>query len=270
MPGPIRRGIRSLLAALRSRSGLVRTSAFVAVLFLGVALALYCVDWHARNSARSLHAPSLSPLQLHSSLTHRYAAAMGATKAAIVSNAITQSQTLGPEFARAMQLALKLQMDPRRDDRAELEVSTLAHRLKKAELSELASVTLDEAIDGNRRDAALLILTSARENALEQLMDVAAHPMHAFLDEATAHSRGAFQKKFEVSLRVRALEELDRLSTSDSPAIKAESANLIARVVAQQNQPTVQFLAQMSLQGVRTERPGKLKRFIDQIFSGEK
>ncbi|GEM_PF-5677109 len=183
---------------------------------------------------------------------------------------ILQKQALtgeSPEFERAMRFAVRLQMEPRRDDAAESEVRQLSKNLKKAELSELSAVALNEETNANRRNAAIFILIMAGDHAMEQLAEVVTQPVHPFPEEQFEHSRGSLQKKYEVALRVRALEELDRLTMSSPPDVKKETVTRLSRIVAQQNQPTLQFLAQLSLQGVREGRPGKLNRFEEKAFT---
>ena len=185
---------------------------------------------------------------------------------------LTQENSQGesPQFERAMRLALKLQMEPRRDDASENEVRRLAKNLKNTELSELSAVALNEDINANRRNAAIYILTMAGDHAMEQLAEVVTQPVHPFPQEQSVHSRGSLQKKYEVALRVRALEELDRLTVSSPPDVKKETATRLSRIVAQQKQPTLQFLAQLSLQGVLEGHPGKLNRFEEKAFAQEK
>ena len=161
-----------------------------------------------------------------------------------------------------MNLSLKLQFDPRANPEIEAAILTSAKKLAVADLSRLSAQAVRESAGNNERNAALFILLQARENAIAQLAEVANQPVRGYPNEANPEGRDALQKKFETSLRVKALEALDEMTNSRSSEIKQAAALEVARVASQQTQPTVQFLADLSLSGLREGRPGKLQRFI--------
>jgi hypothetical protein len=68
--------------------------------------------------------------------------------------------------------------------------------------------------------------------------------------------------RFDVSLRVTALEALDQRLVSGEV-----DASAIQTVIKNQTHPTLLFFARISLEGVMSGRPGKLTRFIDKTLS---
>ena len=91
-----------------------------------------------------------------------------------------------PEFERAMRHAVMM--------RRRVKSGSFQKISKKAELSELSAVALNEETNANRRNAAIFILIMAGEHAMEQLAEVVTQPVHPFPEEQFEHSRDSLQK----------------------------------------------------------------------------
>ncbi|MFL5814625.1 MAG: hypothetical protein ACJ763_13705 [Bdellovibrionia bacterium] len=119
--------------------------------------------------------------------------------------------------------------------------------------TDIASKILSKNIPAQERREVLYQLTQTHsEEATRSLIKIAASDVDA-RDESS---------RFDVSLRITALEALDQRMASGEA-----SASAITTVLKKQTHPTLLFFARISLEGVTSGRPGKLTRFIDQAFS---
>lgn len=104
----------------------------------------------------------------------------------------------------------------------------------------------------NDREEAMYQLTQKGMAALPELKKVLANPLPA---DPTRH-------EFEVSLRITALEALDELSMQG-----ADIAEALQGALATYDEPSIQTLAMVGLQGLEENRPGKINRFIDKMVN---
>jgi hypothetical protein len=87
-------------------------------------------------------------------------------------------------------------------------------------------------------------------------------PIPKFEHLQDPHSVGSYELKGEIALRVTALEALDKMASEHPQEIK----KLLEEIADQQPEPTLQFLVRISLDGIYSNRPGKLKRTIDAMI----
>lgn len=197
-----------------------------------------------------------------------------ATSATQVVSADTQglaSRDIGrpPQLERLRTLVAKISAESRGisqggdgEGSAELAASQLTHE----ELATLESWALDPNQDGDSRQAALFLLSEAGTSAVGQLAAIAREPIpEAAFQAAEPHSESDYRRSLELSLRVSALEAMDILSI-DEPSLIRESMGQILTV---QSDPTVRFLAQVSMAGTAEGKPGKLQRMVDRLTTGK-
>lgn len=137
---------------------------------------------------------------------------------------------------------------------------TVAPAAENAELSEIAASVVDISVSKDTRRLLLHKLVAAGLPAAKQLIQVASSPLPEAAGEMRPHSAEEMRVKYERSLRITALEALDKL-TPDNP----ELAEQMEQVALVQRDPMLQFLAQVSVSGIQQGRPGKLVRMIDKI-----
>ncbi|MGZ3773398.1 MAG: hypothetical protein ACXVCY_02865 [Pseudobdellovibrionaceae bacterium] len=134
--------------------------------------------------------------------------------------------------------------------------------ISEAPLS-LKEQVLNTDVDGVQRRQALYILTQSQsEEATHSLAEIAESQVPPFTGMENPHSQGAYQQNVEVALRVTALEALDRRSPDHSEIYK-----LMQNIERNQKNPTLKFLAQISLGGYESHKPGKLHRVIDAVLA---
>lgn len=117
----------------------------------------------------------------------------------------------------------------------------------------VVSQILSKSTPAEERREALYQLTQTHSDAATQsLIEIASSNVDA-RDESS---------RFDVSLRITALEAIDQRMASGEARVSA-----ITEVLQKQTHPTLLFFARISLEGVTSGRPGKLTRFIDKAFS---
>ena len=121
---------------------------------------------------------------------------------------------------------------------------------------------LDLKVDPNSRRKLLHQLVVAGPPAAEALLKVARTPLPLSSENPQPHSIHEMKVKFERSLRITALEALDKLAI-DHPSVAAK----LPEVAADQTDPMISFLAQVSVAGIQQGRPGKLVRMIDKVVN---
>jgi hypothetical protein len=138
-----------------------------------------------------------------------------------------------------------------------------ARPLSAEETLKSEQAVLDQTITGVQRREELTALLEHTPATTENLVRIASSPMPEFPNALQPHSSDETLSNFERSLRVTALERLDQLGI-ESPRLKTEIAKILE---AQKNDPTLSFLATVSLQGFEQGQPGKLSRFIAKAFA---
>ncbi|RYZ69124.1 MAG: hypothetical protein EOP09_08265 [Proteobacteria bacterium] len=103
---------------------------------------------------------------------------------------------------------------------------------------------------------------SAGNVRLQKLKDVVVAPIVAGPHAADPHSADHGRLRYQRSLRITALEELDQLGFAGENIEPA-----LLEILSQQQDPAILFLVKISLMGVQQKRPGKLSRFIDATFA---
>ena len=125
---------------------------------------------------------------------------------------------------------------------------------------QLAQATLDQSQSFEVRRKALYVLTQMGAVALPALSEVAT----SFVSVANSqdpHSVAQVKQTFESSLRVTAMESLDELAKDESHSAAVKESML--RVLQVQKHRSLTLIAQISLSGIESGRPGKVKRAID-------
>jgi hypothetical protein len=120
---------------------------------------------------------------------------------------------------------------------------------------------LNPKLSGEQRHQNLLLLIQSGPQALGALAQVVSAPLPPFENLGNPHSLGYLQRRFEIGLRINALEAIDQ-QLDRTPAAK-DSLNQLARLNLD---PTLRFLTQVSLIGMAQGKPGKLHRFINSLM----
>lgn len=130
----------------------------------------------------------------------------------------------------------------------------------------LKAQVLDANANGETRQKALYELTQLETaTAALDLAEIAESDVPQFPNLHDPHSSGAYKYQTELALRVTALEALDQRSVNS-----LEVSKLIQTVERNQKNPTLKFLAQISLSGLNSQRPGKLHRVIEAMLAEKK
>lgn len=132
-----------------------------------------------------------------------------------------------------------------------------------ADVDQLSRTVRDQTQSQEARRNALYVLTQMGSAALPALAAVATTPMPVATSQ-DPHSAEQMKQSFEAGLRVTAIEALDELGTDSSlsPAVK-ESMLSVLKV---QKHRSLTLLAQISLSGIESGRPGKVKRAVDNLI----
>lgn len=165
-------------------------------------------------------------------------------------NAEPSVATIEPEDASA-------QTSERASKGEKQEESSIAHR----SIEELATIVLDTKQDPNFRREALAELTEAGPQAIPLLATIAATDVVMPDVAKDPHSAEAYTFQFEKGLRITALEVIDQWA-----ARNADVRAALQSIIKKTRDQDLRFMAFVSLRGVEQGRPGKLTRFIDQMF----
>jgi hypothetical protein len=114
----------------------------------------------------------------------------------------------------------------------------------------------------NSRQESVYKLTQQGFSAKNELAKIIKTPIPKFENLNDPHSVGNYELKEEIALRVTALEALDKMASEHPQEIK----KLLEEIADQQPEATLQFLVRISLDGINSNRPGKLKRTIDAMI----
>lgn len=176
-----------------------------------------------------------------------------AQAAPAAASAPSKSDELVKELAREFS-------SPGSSRRSEVEIQALAKRLSAVEISDLQERALDPESSADTRHASVYLLTQGGPAASAALVAIAAAPVPAVSE--IPHTTGEAKGALERSLRITALEALDKMAERDvSLRPRLES------ILKTQNDSTLMFLTQVSLAGLDEGRPGKLTRFIDRALA---
>ena len=138
------------------------------------------------------------------------------------------------------------------------------------ELQALQAKVLDSQQPAEQRSASLYLLSQYGVQAVTQLSAIAENrPLH-FEQQDNSHSLGSYQREFEISLRITALEALDHIALNSPQEPSASPTSMekrLSKILSHQTEPSLRMLAQISLSGIESGRPGKLTRFIDQALA---
>lgn len=142
-----------------------------------------------------------------------------------------------------------------------------AKPLSASELSKLAQLVTDSTAPQETRKKALYDLTQQGAAALTALSVVANSPVPEALSQ-DPHSADQIKQSFEASLRVTAIEALDEIAV-DPTHTDAVKASMLG-VLKSQKHRSLTLLAQISLSGIESGRPGKVKRAIEALVKEQK
>lgn len=138
------------------------------------------------------------------------------------------------------------------------------NRLPK--LADLKIQILNINEDGETRQKALYDLSQiATAEATRTLAEIAGTEIPAFEHLENPHSTGTYRFRNELALRITALENLDLRLIKETEA-KAYLINILQN----QRNSTLQFLTQLSLDGIMNQKPGKLNRVIEAMLAEKK
>ncbi len=150
--------------------------------------------------------------------------------------------------------------NPQANKVLEKEINTAAKTLTFLNFEQLGKQAIDLTQDRQVRQAALYILSEAGPAAAPVLAALVESGLPEYSNLANPHSRDSAERSFELSLRMSALEALDK-AASQNPEIRT----LLEKIVGKQKEPTLRYLAQVSLRGVETGRPGQLQKVMEQV-----
>ncbi|MBS1971586.1 MAG: hypothetical protein JSU04_14845 [Bdellovibrionales bacterium] len=131
-----------------------------------------------------------------------------------------------------------------------------------AELEQLSQMVRDESQSQEARRKALYTLTQMGPAALPALTAIATAPMPVAISQ-DPHSADQMRQSFEAGLRVTAIEALDELGID--PNLSSAVKDSMLSVLKTQKHRSLTLLAQISISGIDSGRPGKVKRAIDTL-----
>lgn len=134
----------------------------------------------------------------------------------------------------------------------------MARRLTESQIQYLEEVSLDELADQDERVAAMYILTLSGTQGHNSLLKVVITPSSMLQGAARPHSVGEMKQNFEFSLRLMAMEALERNSLLGEALIPIDS-----KILNQIKDGKLRRLFGLVLEGQRNQQP-LLKKFIDQ------
>lgn len=127
----------------------------------------------------------------------------------------------------------------------------------------LARVATDASQAQEARRKAVYDLTQMGAAALASLAVIAADPVIEVKNQ-NPHSADQIKQSFEASLRVSAIEALDELALNPNNVEAVKAA--MFEVLKTQKHRSLTLLAQLSLSGIESGHPGKVKRAIDAMI----
>jgi hypothetical protein len=189
------------------------------------------------------------------------ASASSLTAAAVFSEAPSQK-----ELQHVLETLVQESVQPKKNSETEKTVQALVTKLSDQDYQVLQEKVLGTSNKMAEREAALYVLTlSSAPQAQGTLIVLAETALPEFRDLTNPHSVGSTQRTLELGLRVTALESLDQRAVSSPEVTKG-----LQRILQKQTEPSLRFLAQTSLSGIESGKPGKLKRIIDEMLGTAK
>lgn len=143
-------------------------------------------------------------------------------------------------------------------------LKNLKDTVTKEDLQFLAKSIVQGSLSSEERRRALYAITQMGPVALPALTLVVTSPF-SMAQSQNPHSVEQYQQAFEVGLRVTAIEALDELSTT-SEDVANEVRGSMNTILETQKNRTLTLLAQISLSGIESGRPGKVKRAVDTLL----
>lgn len=185
------------------------------------------------------------------------------TKPTVKINASIQTQT-------AMQALVKSQVQQM--SATDLDTAQVQSDLQKQadnftikDLQNLESLLLSKESTQDERSVSLYLLSLSGVRALPALTHFSATALPEFSHLQDPHSADSSNKNFEVSLRIAALEAIDRQTSLQNEKTQVQAS--LQQILKTQNDPTLKMLVEVSLAGVRSGKPGKLSRFIQAMVN---
>jgi hypothetical protein len=195
--------------------------------------------------------------------------AMNPTKASTSSLTAAAVFSVAPskkELEHVLATLVQESAQPKKNSETEKTVQALVTKLSDQDYQVLQEKVLGANNEMPEREAALYVLTlSSAPQAQGTLVTLAATALPEFKDLSDPHSVGSTQRTLELSLRVTALENLDQRAVG-SPQVAKDLESILQK----QTEPSLRFLAQTSLSGIESGKPGKLKRVIDEMLGTAK
>lgn len=189
------------------------------------------------------------------------ASASALTAAAVF--AVTPTKT---ELEHVLETLVLESAQPKKNVETEKAVAALVTKLTAEDYKLLNDKVLSSSNKMPEREAALYVLTlSSAPQAQGTLIVLAESALPEFSDLQDPHSVGSTQRALELSLRVTALENLDQRA-----ATSPEVAKGLQSILQKQTEPSLRFLAQTSLSGIESGKPGRLKRIINEMLGTAK
>lgn len=142
-------------------------------------------------------------------------------------------------------------------------INGLKNNITSKEVEDLTTLVKNKDEKGKYRQTALYILTQIETSETTgALAEIAISTIPVFDNLNNPHSRSTYQHRAELALRMTALEALDQRSIKSLDIQKQ-----IQAIEVSQTNPTLKFLARLSLEGILSQRPGKLHRVTEAILA---
>lgn len=144
----------------------------------------------------------------------------------------------------------------------QVEFQKISETITPVELFEIKRVALSLSESSEKRQASIFILSHIGNIAADSLAEIIQTEIPNLKNAHSPHTIDNSLHANEISLRISALEALDNLAI-DNPTVK----NKIENIIKNQKNPELNYLAQISLSGILTNRPGKIKRVINAMLA---
>lgn len=142
------------------------------------------------------------------------------------------------------------------------QLASLAASLSSKERAELSRLAIDASARSDERTVAVYLLTQALPESLPLLFEVVRSPVPVWTGQDSPHSLGSVKHQREVTLRIAALEAIDRLETNDVDVLQG-----LQKTVNSGGDESVRWLAQVALAGRESNQKGKLVRFMSEVLN---
>lgn len=142
------------------------------------------------------------------------------------------------------------------------EFKKISQTITPVELFEIKKIALSLNESNEKRQASIFILSHIGHVATDSLAEIIQTKIPELKNTHSPHSIDNSLHANEVALRITALEALDNLAI-ENPEVR----NNIENIIKNQKNPELNYLAQISLSGILTNRPGKIKRVINAMLA---